>query len=242
MGDCYLFGNTQIDRHADWQTPLVTANESIVTDVRRRIHAIQPVLVNGLVVCPTNVGRVVAVDQKSGKVAWTHEYAPVGAKRFETFAPEWTVGPPIVSDGRVVYGPADFPELLCLSLTNGKKAWSLKKRDGLYPAVMDDRVLVVGEKSIRGHALANGAELWTLDLPGISCGRGTALGSRYLVPVADPTNWRGQIVVVDPKAGKIVDVLKPKKDEPIGNLVVHGEFLLTQTVTEVAVYRLLKVK
>ncbi len=59
--------------------------------------------------------------------------------------------------------------------------------------------------------------------------------------MADPKTWRGQIAVVDPKAGKIIELLKPEKDEPIGNLVIHGEHLLTQTLTEIAVNPLRKV-
>jgi hypothetical protein len=35
-------------------------------------------------------------------------------------------------------------------------------------------------------------------------------------------------------------MLKPDKDEPIGNLVVHQEFLISQTLTEIAVFPIRK--
>jgi hypothetical protein len=42
------------------------------------------------------------------------------------------------------------------------------------------------------------------------------------------------------KNGKISEVIKPDKDEPVGNLVVHQEFLISQTLTEIAVFPIRK--
>src|SRR5262249_21682824 len=158
-----------------WDTELVTAPTSVVADPHRRIHAIHLTKGSDLILCPTHVGRVVAFDAKTGKVKWTHEYSPLDAKRFPTFAPEWVVVPPVVAGDRYVYAPADFPELLCLDVATGKKVWSVKKGDGLYPAVVGDRVLVVGEKTVRAVGLKDGAEQWKLDVPGLPCGRGAVL-------------------------------------------------------------------
>jgi hypothetical protein len=46
--------------------------------------------------------------------------------------------------------------------------------------------------------------------------------------------------VVDVKNGKISEVIKPDKDEPVGNLVVHQDFLISQTLTEIAVFPIRK--
>jgi outer membrane protein assembly factor BamB len=134
------------------------------------------------------------------------------------------------------YAPADFPELLCLNVADGKKVWSVKKGDGLYPAVVGEQVLVIGERMVRSLDLKDGKEKWKLDLPGLPCGRGAVLGEHYLVPVSEPKTWRGMIAMVDVKNGKISEVIKPDKDEPVGNLVVHQEFLISQTPTEIAVF------
>jgi hypothetical protein len=48
------------------------------------------------------------------------------------------------------------------------------------------------------------------------------------------------IAMVDVKNGKITEVIKPDKDEPVGNLVVHQEFLISQTLTEIAVFPIRK--
>jgi hypothetical protein len=48
------------------------------------------------------------------------------------------------------------------------------------------------------------------------------------------------IAMVDVKNGKISEVIKPDKDEPVGNLVVHQEFLISQTLTEIAVFPIRK--
>lgn len=42
------------------------------------------------------------------------------------------------------------------------------------------------------------------------------------------------------KAGKVAEVLRPEKDEPTGNLVVHGDLLISQTLTEIAVFPIKK--
>jgi hypothetical protein len=61
--------------------------------------------------------------------------------------------------------------------------------------------------------------------------------------VADPADAlrprprRSLIAVIDPKAGKLIEFLRPEKDEPIGNLLVHQDFLISQTLTEIAVFR-----
>ena len=154
----------------------------------RRIHAIHLVQAGDLILCPTHLGRVVAVDAKTGKIRWTHEYAPLDAKRFPTFAPEWVVVPPVVVGDKYIYAPADFPELLCLNVADGKKVWSVKKGDGLYPAVVGEQVLVVGEKTLRSLNLKDGSEQWKLDLPGLPCGR----NAWRQVPAAlrGPKTWR----------------------------------------------------
>jgi hypothetical protein len=223
-----------------WDTELLKSPQSIVSTPFRRIHAVHLVRAGDLVVCPTHLGRVVAVETKTGNIKWTHEYAPITAKRFETFAPEWVVVPPVVAGDKYIYAPADFPELLCLNVADGKKVWSAKKGDGLYPAVVGEQVLVIGEKTVRSLGLKDGGEQWKLDLPGLPCGRGALLGETYLVPVSEPKTWRGMIAVVDLKTGKIAEVLKPEKDEPIGNLVVHKDFLISQTLTEIAVFPIKK--
>ncbi|HVK13716.1 MAG TPA: PQQ-binding-like beta-propeller repeat protein [Gemmataceae bacterium] len=228
-----------LTKEATWELELMVGSHSLVQDPYRRIHAIHLVESGGLVICPTHLGRVIAVDAKTGKAKWTHEYAPLQANRFSTFAPEWVVVPPVVADGKYVYAPADFPELLGLDPATGNKLWGTQKGDGLYPAVVGDTVLVVGEKIVRGLSLKDGAGMWRVDLPGLPCGRGVMLGSDYLVPVSEPKTWKGMIAVIDVKAGKVREVLKAG-DEPIGNLVVHQDFLISQTLTELVVFPIKK--
>jgi hypothetical protein len=146
----------------------------------------------------------------------------------------------VVVGDKYVYAPADYAELLCLNVADGKKVWSNEKGDGLYPAVVGDQVLVIGEKTIRCLSLKDGSAQWKADLPGLPCGRGAALGETYLVPISEPKTWKGLIAVVDLKAGKVAEVLRPEKDEPIGNLVVHQDFLISQSLTEIAVFPIRK--
>ena len=106
------------------------------TAASTHIHLVET---DGLVIAPTQSGTGRRRRRQDRKDKWTHEYAPLDAKRFPTFAPEWVVVPPVVAGDKYVYAPADFPELLCLNVADGKKVWSVKKGDGLYPAVVGDR-------------------------------------------------------------------------------------------------------
>ena len=60
-------------------------------------------------------------------------------------------------------------------------------------------------------------------------------GSMELAPLVGLAD-----AIVDLKTQKIREVLKPEKDEPIGNLVVHQDMLISQTLTEIAVYPIRK--
>lgn len=223
-----------------WDVEFFEVPSPVAQEPQRRMHTITLVSAHGLVICPTHLGYVVAADSAIGKQKWFFVYAPVTTPRFENFKPEWIVVPPAVVGDRYVYAPADFPELLCLNVADGKKMWSVKKGDGLYPAVVGEQVLVIEEKSIRSLRINDGSEQWKADLPGLPCGRGAVLGDAYLVPVSEPNTWKGLIAVVDLKAGKVAEVLRPEKDEPIGNLVVQGDYLISQTLTEIAVFPICK--
>lgn len=225
-----------LERSLLWETELVTAPESVATDFPRRIHSLHLTESSDLIITPTHLGRVIAVESKTGKTKWAHEYAPLTAKRFPHFAPEWIVVPPAISDGKYVYAPADFPTLLCLNVADGAKVWSVNKEDGLYPVVVKDKVLVIGEKVIRTLSMKDGAELQRSDLPGLPCGRGAFLGNDYLLPVSEPKTWKGMIAIIDATTGKVRKVLKPEKEEPIGNLVVYKDLLISQSFTELAVF------
>ncbi len=66
--------------------------------------------------------------------------------------------------------------------------------------------------------------------------------ARRVAGTVQSANVRGSdaITMVDVKNGKITEVLKPDKDEPIGNLVVHRDFLISQTLTEIVVFPIRK--
>ncbi|MBI5757537.1 MAG: PQQ-binding-like beta-propeller repeat protein, partial [Planctomycetales bacterium] len=88
--------------------------------------------------------------------------------------------------------------------------------------VFDDRVVLVGKKSITALALADGKPLWTLDCP-TPAGRGVAVGQRYHLPLAS-----GELWTIDLSEGKAVDKLfNPNQLGRLGNLAMYRGLLLS---------------
>ncbi len=155
-----------------WSQKLGQPNNPLPKDSVRRYQGTTLAAGEGILICPTNSGAVVAVDIMSRSLLWAHAY------RFEksdmhvtrpTFGPDgrpilpiqlpegrWRAGGPHISNGRVILTAYDSNKLECLDLRTGKVLWKTNREaNDLYVGgIVNDRVVVVGKNQVRGYHLS----------------------------------------------------------------------------------------
>jgi tetratricopeptide (TPR) repeat protein len=242
-----------------WVQPLGTAKEKILQEYGRRIHAAHIAHGEGILVCPTSAGTLLGVDVAGREVLWAHTYVapqppppppPAPPRRFPPGMPgpvrmdRWKTSAPAVVDGKVVAAPVDSDRLLCLRLRDGKLLWSKPWEQGdlYFAGVHAGRALVVGLKSVRTHALADGKELWRLDT-GMPSGEGAAAGNVYYLPLkAAAATKEPEVCAIDVVKGAIVAHVRSRKGEVPGNLLFFEGHVISQNYQEVVGYPQLAVK
>jgi len=173
-----------------WSQPLAMAERDLREDPVRRTSGASPSYADGILVCPTSVGAVVAVDLASRALLWGYNYrrsdsgnryamggavmvaGPFGGTTYQA-APQqsrWADASVTVADGRVLVTPADSDALHCLSLVDGKLLWTCDRRgerhEDLYLAcVHQDKAVLVGRHEMRAVSLSETfSETKTVDI------------------------------------------------------------------------------
>ena len=101
-------------------------------DTMRRMTGISPSYADGILICPTSTGALVAVELATRSLLWGYSYAqPDRANnRYRIDAP---IGVPnvdagvCVADGRVLITPFDSDSLHCLNLLDGELLWKHRR-------------------------------------------------------------------------------------------------------------------
>ncbi|OWK44317.1 hypothetical protein FRUB_02249 [Fimbriiglobus ruber] len=196
-----------------WTQNLGSPTTPLSQDSLRRIQPAYLAFADGVMICPTNSGAVVAVDVNARSLLWARYYgeaqkeAPVqpGIRQFPggfnarnpqganlTLPHErWRASAPIIAGGKVVFTAHDSNQLQCLALRTGELVWSDARRaDDLYVGgVVGDKVLVVGKESVRAYALGGDGKgkpsvVWESVSIGTPCGHGIAgKDGLFYVPV-----------------------------------------------------------
>ena len=164
-----------------WNQRLGEPNMRLPADTYRRIQCSYLAYSDGVMICPTNAGAVVAVDIMSRSLLWARSYRSLSTtngatdengmrfRRGMAFNPNgtmagaqtplrpdrWRAAAPIISQGRVVFAAFDADALYCLDLHTGDVIWKEKQKpDDLYiGGLMGENVLIVGKKSMRAIKL-----------------------------------------------------------------------------------------
>lgn len=152
-----------------WVQNLGRPNTPIKQDSGRRFQGCFLATADGVMVCPTNSGAVVAVDLNARSLLWAHTYAALdanaaggggmgrpwggGGMMMTSSLKEqrWRSSAPMITGGRVLFTAYDGDYLQCLDMRTGKVKWQEKRRaDDLYVGgVVGDKVLIVGRTSVR---------------------------------------------------------------------------------------------
>lgn len=183
------------------EQPLYSATER-----KRQIGCYLPTYANGLVICPTHAGVLIAVDALHGTTQWVYYYAESQVFRgnFSTrnLADEnrnpGFADPPHVVGNRLYYLPRLSSRLHCVDLETGQEVWARPRNEAVYIAVADEQqLLLISESSASCVDAVSGEPKWTkrLDIP---AGRGVLLGDEYVVPLKS-----GTVATIHLKSGSV---------------------------------------
>lgn len=217
-----------------WSQLLANSEVKIASDIARRWLGAPVSLGQGVIICPTTTGLVIALDRRTRSLLWTYDSAPKTTQsrrygrrqnnnllRSESLNKRWSPSPPVISGNRVVLAAPRSKYLVCLDLLSGKRIWRVVKSGEtmLYLAgVHDDHAIMVGKNSVRSLNLHDqGKKKWDTPLPAPPSGRGVAVGNRFHVPLAS-----GILLSLDLKTGEVVEeAIRPSGSRSLGNLAVN---------------------
>ena len=229
-----------------WSQQLAIVEQDILSDSMRRLAGVTPSYADGVLVCPTSSGAMVAVDLTNRSLRWGFRYprSPrrsmdriaqfraqlAGQNTNEAQRTGWCDSTATVAEGRVILTPMEADELFCVRLVDGELLWKLDRQDGLYVAgIHDGNVIVVGRGSVKAWKLAAtdlASSAWTLELPGgaVPSGRGFQSGGTYYLPLST-----AEIVAINLTTGKITGRVQSRDGTVPGNLVSYRGSIISQS-------------
>ncbi len=229
-----------------WRQQLLAIEAGdIETDIVRRVSGAMPAYQDGVLICPTGAGAIVAVDLASRSLLWGAKYrrsaelnsmnSGRGGVDPARLMQRWLDSTPVIHDGAVYVTPIESDRLYGLDLLTGKPLFPEIVRSGMryLAGVRDDQMILVGSREVHAYDKRSGRRRWTAAINDAGqnaqvCGTGVFGGNLFFVPL----NNR-QIVAVDLANGEIVS--RQDMDFDLGNLVQAGGQLISQNATEVAV-------
>ncbi|GIX03079.1 MAG: hypothetical protein KatS3mg113_0085 [Planctomycetaceae bacterium] len=227
-----------------WQQPLAVAERPLARDRDRKLRAASPVLHQGVVLCPTMVGLLVAVDALTGDLLWYHsgweQLVARGAHRLPQLIPPHRrtsnlVGSVLASSQRILHLPSQSEGLFCLEAATGKLLWRIVAHEADVLVGSNQRLAVLaGGREIRAIALETGEVLWQLRLPSVMSGQPVWLSDAVLLPLDS-----GEVVAVELESGEVHGHLPASSRRPFGHLTwdkgrlisIHGDQVATFVTT-----------
>ncbi|MFP6667223.1 MAG: PQQ-binding-like beta-propeller repeat protein [Pirellulales bacterium] len=231
-----------------WDQPLAVIQAGDFDYLRRRTCGISPSFAEGVLVCPTGVGAVVAIELTTRSLLWGHQYPSEengrvanrgwGGRRSAS-APEpenlWADSCAVISNGRLIITPAESKEIHCVKLENGEMQWHLPRAGqsdeySYLACVHDGMAIVVGRSELTAIDMENGkvAKGWPLKLPAgsVPSGRGFHAERYYYLPLNSAGG--GEVAKIDLGQPSIVNRAKSHNDTIPGNLIAFRGQIISQ--------------
>jgi outer membrane protein assembly factor BamB len=238
-----------------WRQTLIEPARALNLSGVRRFAGVSPSYDQGVIVCPTAAGAVVAFDLGRRMLLWGYRYPVKPAEqRFERHtimvgpgnfgvvdddtggradaAERWLGAAPVIADGCVLLTPRDSDELHCLDLHTGKLLWKRFRGNDLFVAAAHEgRAIVVGPAEINAYDLRTGKPAWSgpVGTPA-PAGRGFVAGGRYHFATESD-----ELFSVDLKDGRVV-ARSPLRGRLPGHLVAARGRVVCQSTTQVIGY------
>jgi len=229
-----------------WQQQLAHVDNRVITlDSKRRLAGATPSFADGVLICPTSAGAIVAVDISSRTLLWGYTYRnlnlgssnPFQANPFGTSSQrsqQWIDSTVTIVDGSVIATPVENNTLICLDLLTGKPRWKPLERTGdlFIGCVQNGKIIIVGNQQISAIELQTGENIWkqtgTIS-PGVINGRGFISDQTYFVPTSDH-----RLLEIQTENGELVTTTE--LGEKLGNLICHEDQIISQTPDALTVF------
>ncbi|MEZ6078673.1 MAG: PQQ-binding-like beta-propeller repeat protein [Pirellulaceae bacterium] len=232
-----------------WKQQLVQASNAMPRlDGERNSQALSPTIADGVILCPTGVGAIVAVDLLSRGLRWGAAYATHRSNvnnaflqrgafgegpEFSALERRWQEPGMIAQDGIVAISPPESDEMFCRDVLTGAIRLAPQRRNAYrYIAGMrHGRLFAVGERQVVAIDLATGRPAWQRDFPkGLSlAGKGLWQSDSLLIPLSD-----NQLIRVSTDDGRVLE--SAQVAQPLGNLFAYKNQLLSVGSSSVTVY------
>lgn len=224
-----------------WSQPIAEHDVTINRDVVRRTGGLTPCIAGGLLVCPVGENLVVAVDPSTRSLLWAWSPAenhPVdrignpnlGRRSRRSISPLQNPAGAIevVSAGREVVIASPQTGLSAVDAIDGSLRWRSTEFSCLWPIGVDDGIVLLQTPTgIAAIRLRDGIPAWpSPSIVGPPSGRGVIVDDRLYVPLADAT-----LAVIDTATGRVIATHPAPEHELLGNLIVVGKSLISQSAT-----------
>lgn len=219
-----------------WSQELGIAEHGIAADPFRRMAGATPSIAQGVIVCPTSSGGIVALDLATQSLLWAYQYPRNPQTRLNPESGQfpqmpqggrWVDGAAVISGNRVLVTPLESNEIHCLNLADGNLRWTQPRADNLFLAcVHNDKALMVGQFRSTMLDLNTGRPIGNqMGLPSGArpSGRGVHSGEFYYLPLTNAS-----IAKIDLAKGAVVANLPSDRGFTPGNLIVHRGTIISQ--------------
>ncbi len=250
-----------------WSQPLVELEENVRVDNyenhTRRVSGLSPALAEGVLVCPTGAGTIVAVDLATRTLLWAFNYSVAGnddmvvtrngirvprvgriingrmvvsaGSSREKGVRRWLDNCPVLANGCAFLAPSESDQLHCIDLRTGAVRWQRPREEGLYVAgVVGGSLFVVGSLGVEALSVDNGEREWFTKLTK----DGSAISGRGLV-VEDkmfvPLD-SPEVVAIDLDSGEVVGRSQGRGGAVPGNLVAYQGEVISQGIDSLDVF------
>ncbi|MEZ6137653.1 MAG: PQQ-binding-like beta-propeller repeat protein [Pirellulaceae bacterium] len=228
-----------------WMQQLIQASMlPIRFDEGRQAQALSPTISDGVILCPTGAGAVVAVDLLTRSLRWGLVYRPqarnaqnfgafnVGAVEYMPLEARWEDPGMIAQHGIVICSPPDFDKLFCRDILTGAPVKTHPRRSARYIAgLRGNNLILVSETGVTAVPLRDNVLSWEMDFPaGLKlAGKGLWQRDSILVPLTERT-----LIRVSLEDGSIIE--QTKVDQDLGNLFAYRQQLLSVNATSISAY------
>lgn len=230
-----------VGQRVQWSQSLCVLEQDAVGSQARRSAGVSPSFADGVLVCPTASGAVVAVDLTSRSLLWAYQFPPDPSPQVRNCwlipttgayysTPGWIDASVTIHRGCVLLTPPGSSRLHGLRLLDGSPLWEpVDRGDAVYVAgCYDDQIVLVGSSTVQAVHLETARVSWRTQFPGerLAAGRGFLAGDCYQVPLTD-----GGLAQVRLNDGEIA--VRPlggsaDEDRHAGNLIAVGDRVYCQ--------------